>query len=123
MPKTDHRVTLTDNKVKGIKLAKSGQRYQVMDSNVAGFGIRVSDTSKTYILRTRFPGTGSATRREIGKVGDISLADARDVARKWRELARKGIDPADQERHQREAAAIKRRTSLPPWCMILRGIS
>ena len=40
MPKTDHRVTLTDNKVKGIKLAKSGQRYQVMDSNVAGFGIR-----------------------------------------------------------------------------------
>jgi integrase len=112
MPKTDHRVTLTDNKVKGIKLAKLGRRFQVMDSVVPGFGVRVSDKSKTYILRTRFPGLGSATRREIGKAGDISLADARDVARRWRELARKGIDPADQDRKEREAAAVKLRTTF-----------
>jgi integrase len=108
MPKIDHRVLLTDNRVKGIKPAKAGDRYQIMDSVVAGFGIRVSDKSRTYILRTRFPGATSATRREIGKVGDISLSDARDVARRWRDLARKGIDPADLERKEREAQAVKR---------------
>jgi integrase len=112
MPKIDHRVLLTDNRVKGIKLAEAGERFQIMDSVVPGFGIRVSDTSKTYILRTRFPGTTSATRREIGKCGDISLTEARDVARKWRDLARKGIDPSDLERKEREAQAVKRATTF-----------
>jgi integrase len=112
MPKTDHREMLTDNKVKGIKLAKPGQRFQVMDSVVPGFGVRVSDKSKTYILRTRFPGAGSATRREIGKCGDISLYDARERARHWRELVRKAIDPADLERKERQAAAVKRKTTF-----------
>ena len=112
MPKTDHRITLTDSKVKGLKPAEPGQRFQVMDTTVPGFGIRISDKSKTYILRTRFPGAGSASRREIGKVGDISLADARETARRWRELARKGIDPQDLERKERAEAAMKRRTTF-----------
>jgi integrase len=112
MPKTDHRVTLTPTKIAGLKLAKPGKRYQVMDAAVAGFGIRISDKSKTYILRTRFPGGGSASRREIGKCGDISLADARDKARRWRELIGKGVDPADQERREYDAAIRKRKTTF-----------
>ena len=112
MPKTDHRITLTPNKVAGLKLAKPGQRYQIMDAQVPGFGVRISDKTKTFILRTRFPGSESASRREIGKCGDISLADARETARRWRELVRKGIDPADLERKEREAVAIKRRTTF-----------
>src|SRR4051794_13067741 len=105
MPKTDHRVTLTPTKVTGLKPAKKGQRYQVMDAVVAGFGVRVSDQGrKSFILRTRFPGADSASRREIGNASIMSLADARDIASRWRELIKKGIDPADQERREREGA-------------------
>ena len=36
-----------------IKAGDKGERYQKMDSLVPGFGVRVTDKSKTFILRTR----------------------------------------------------------------------
>ena len=112
MPKTDHRIHLTPTKVAGLKLAKAGQRYQVMDAVVPGFGVRVSDKSKTFILRAYFLGGASAARRAIAEVGAISLAEARERARCWRDLIARGIDPADQERREREAAIIRHRTTF-----------
>lgn len=107
MPKTDHRVALTDTKVAGLKKkpAKPGQRYQVMDALVPGFGVRVTDSGHcTYILRTRYPGSSTAARREIGPCSVISLTDAREKARKWRSLVEQGIDPgAEEDRARREA--------------------
>src|SRR6185436_7008480 len=73
MPKTDHRITLTPTKVTGLKLARKGKRYQLMDAQVPGFGVRVTENTKTFILRTRFPGSDNASRREIGKCGDMTL--------------------------------------------------
>ncbi len=110
---TDHRVTLTPTKINGLKPAKRGQRYQVMDAMVPGFGIRVTETgSRTFILRTRYPGSDSPSRREIGKCDDITLSDAREKARQWRDLVRKGIDPADEEERQRYAVILKRQTTF-----------
>ena len=55
---------------------------QVMDAQEPGFGVRVTETGhKTWILRTRFPGSSSASRREIGNVTDMTLTDAREKAR------------------------------------------
>jgi hypothetical protein len=66
MPKTDHRKNLTPTLITGLKPAPEGQRYQVMDAQVPGFGVRVTDTGhKTFILRTRYPGSANPTRREI----------------------------------------------------------
>ncbi|WP_027523243.1 site-specific integrase [Bradyrhizobium sp. Ec3.3] len=113
MPKTDHRKNLTPTLITGLKQAPEGERYQVMDAQVPGFGVRVtSEGTKTFILRTRFPGGGSASRREIGKCADMSLTDAREKARRWRELVAKGVDPADQERREREAEILKRKTTF-----------
>lgn len=105
MPKTDHRVTLTPTKISGLKPAKRGQRYQVMDALVPGFGVRVTDSGHcSFILRTRYPGSDNPSRREIGACGSITLTDARDKARKWRLLVGQGIDPAvEEERDRREA--------------------
>jgi integrase len=113
MPKTDHRVTLTPTKITGLKPAKKGRRYQVMDAMVPGFGIRVTETgSRTFILRTRYPGSDSPSRREIGKCDDITLSDAREKARRWREMVRKGIDPADEAERARYAEILKRQTTF-----------
>ncbi|MCK1400034.1 integrase arm-type DNA-binding domain-containing protein [Bradyrhizobium sp. 4] len=113
MPKTDHRVMLTATKVSGLKPAAAGQRYQVMDALVPGFGVRVTDSgNRTYILRTRFPGANSPSRREIGKCADMTLTEARDRARLWRDLVRQGIDPVEEAQRARTAALQRRQTTF-----------
>jgi integrase len=103
MPKTDHRKNLTPTLISGLKPAPEGQRYQVMDAQVPGFGVRVTDKGKrTFILRTRYPGNSTPARREIGSCADITLTDAREKARKWRSLVAQGIDPAAEEERQRQ---------------------
>ena len=70
-------------------------------------GLLVRVTAKghmTYMLRARWRSKGSSTRRELGEVGAISLADARNKALRWHELLRQGIDPTEHERQQRRAA-------------------
>jgi integrase len=103
MPKTDHRKNLTPTLITGLKKARKAERYQVMDAQVPGFGVRVTDKGhKTFILRIRYPGSSSPSRREIGNCADISLTAARDKARKWRSLVSQGIDPAVEEERERQ---------------------
>lgn len=108
MPKTDHRIELTDRKVKALKPARKGKRYQVMDTQVPGFGVRVTENVATYILRTRYPFAKNAARREIGRVGIMDLADAREKARQWRRLIGRNIDPSIEEERERTAQRQKR---------------
>jgi len=51
------RKVLTDRKLQSLKAAPKASRYQIMDTLVPGFGVRVTDKgSKTFIFQTRFPG-------------------------------------------------------------------
>jgi integrase len=74
-----------------------------MDTDVTGFGLRVSPKSKrTFILVNRFGGR-YPTARSLGAYPDISLSEARDKAREWRKLIANGIDPkVEKEQRQRE---------------------
>jgi len=45
---------LTDRSLKAFKLATAGTHYDVMDSDVRGLGVRVSDTSKRFVLVARY---------------------------------------------------------------------
>jgi integrase len=80
-----------------------------MDAQVPGFGVRVTDTGhKSFILRTRFPGSANPARREIGPCTALSLAEARERARKWRALVAQGLDPAVEEERERQEALRRR---------------
>ncbi len=108
MPKVDHRKNLTPTLISGLKPALEGKRYQVMDTQVPGFGIRVTDTgNRTFILRTRYPGSANPGRREIGQCIDITLSDAREKARRWRSLVKQGIDPTAEEERKRQESIRK----------------
>jgi integrase len=92
------RVSLTDARIRALKPAPTDQRYEVLDAIVPGLIVRVTDTGKrTLMLKTRFPKSRHPTRRAIGEYGAITLDAARDKARAWHELIRRGIDPADEE--------------------------
>jgi integrase len=83
---------VTDVTIRGLKAAPAGKRVEVWDELVSGFGVRVTDTGKkSFVLYTRF--NGEPSRRKIGDVGKISLAEARRKAKEWLELAGQGRDP------------------------------
>lgn len=87
--------TLTPKHIASLAAAPKGKRYDVMDSIVPGFGVRVtSNGRKSYFLLTRYPEHKNPTRRTIARFGEMELAQARNVARKWLELIIAGVDPA-----------------------------
>jgi integrase len=104
---------LTNRGLKALKPAAPGKRYDVMDAVVPGLGVRVTDTgSRTFILLARYPGKRNPTRREIAKCGAITLEKAREKARDWIELLRKGIDPAVEEERRRQGELRKQENSF-----------
>jgi len=111
MPKQN----LTDRTLKSLerKPAAKGKTRDHMDSVVPGFGVRVSETGRrTFILVARYPGSKNPARRALGEYGALTLEKARDKAREWIDLIRRGIDPADEQERQRLAEQRKRENSF-----------
>src|SRR3981189_1871113 len=91
--------TLTDKFVRSLQPAAQGTRAEHWDAALPGFGVRVTDRgAKSYVVYTRWPGTGSPARRALGDAGRLPLAVARKQARAWLDLVEQGIDPKDQEK-------------------------
>lgn len=87
---------LTDKMLAALKPAKAGQRYEIWDADIhaRGLGVRVTPLgTKSFILMRRFPGSPNPVRRELGRYGEISLAEARQKARDWIALINQGLDP------------------------------
>ena len=61
-----------------------------------------------FVLVTRFPGSDNPAPRRIGDYPSTSLADARVVARSWREDIARGIDPKVKEAERRRAEERRR---------------
>jgi integrase len=94
---------LTDRAIKALPPAEKGKRRLVWDALVPGLAVRVTDTGqRSFVLVTRYPGSANPAPRTIGKVGAISLADARTTAQSWLTQIANGIDPANaDEQHAR----------------------
>lgn len=106
---------LTDRTVKAEikKPVAKGERRLVMDAQVRAFGLMVTDSgAASYIVTLRFPGTKSTSRRSLGRVGEISLAEARDKARTWKALVARGIDPQGQEDKERRERDRRRANTV-----------
>src|SRR6478752_9211011 len=105
---------LTDRTLKALKPAKPGRRYDVMDAEVSGLGVRVTDRGqRTFILIARYRGSKNPTRRALGEYPTLSLEKAREKARVWHKLLAEGVDPRveqlrvkeDEKRKAQEAVA------------------
>jgi integrase len=111
---------LTDRYLRSLRPARRGQRVEVFDARLPGFGIRISDTKDAdparrgkagriaFILFTRFAAGAAPTRRTIGVYPEVPLEDARRIAGEWRSLIARGVDPAVVEAEARAADARER---------------
>jgi hypothetical protein len=85
------RRTLTDRGIAALKPAEPGKRHLAHDLDVPGLCVMVTDKgAKSFVLNTRFPGSGKPARRLVGKVGALSLAAARRKAQPWAISHRRG---------------------------------
>lgn len=104
------RANLTSASVERIKPPASGQ-VEHYDRRLPGFGLRVSyKGSKSWFLMTRFE--GRLTRVTLGKYPAVSLADARDLARRSGRLASEGKDPRALNAEAKEKLQQERRNTF-----------
>ncbi|MGH6865789.1 MAG: tyrosine-type recombinase/integrase [Methyloceanibacter sp.] len=102
---------MTDRKLQSLK--PGNKRYDVMDVDVRGFGVRVTEKGqRTFILIARYPGSTNPTRRALGEYPTLSLEKARVKARRWRDLIAEGKDPRDEEEKARRLEQRKRADSF-----------
>jgi integrase len=117
------RKNLTDRTLKSLKPAKPGTRYEIYDTVLPAFGVRVSAdvdaaTKKAgriaFILYSRFGDSRSPGRRGLGffrgGAPALTLGEAREKAKAWLALIDEGKDPAIEEKHK--AAEEKRQEQL-----------
>ena len=97
---------LTNASVAALTLPAGKDRLLVYDDELKGFGVRLSaGGSKQWIVQYRT--TKAETRREtIGKVGMISLTDARKRAADTLLRVRGGEDPRAQAKRARQSPTI-----------------
>jgi integrase len=86
---------LTDRGIAALPPAPQGKRDLHYDAVVPGLAVRCTDTgAKSFVLVGRFPGSNNPTARALGKVGAVTLLDARARAREWLAQLAAGVDPA-----------------------------
>jgi integrase len=101
---------LTDRGIRALPPAPLGKRHLAWDALVRGLAVRVTDRGqRSFVLITRYPGSRHPAPRSLGRVGAISLEDARTKAREWLKQISSGIDPA-------QAQATAARDTLQAIC-------
>lgn len=89
---------LTKNFVDALDLPEAGQVF-VWDDDLKGFGIRLTPTTKSYIVQRRVD--GKTRRVTIGQHGPWKPAQARDAARGKLFSMSKGIDPSIEKKRKK----------------------
>lgn len=104
------KAKLSARVVKGLEVR--GKAYEVFDSELTGFLLRVEATGTlTYYLAYTVPDTGRRGRYRIGTTGSVSAEQARDVAKlKAAEVVHGKDVHAEKARKVRERALDRNRT-------------
>lgn len=95
------RVRLNKSNVDAIPYSSRRQMIY-RDTDIPGFGLRVTAASKTYICEYWLPELNKSVRASLGKHGKITVDEARRKAKKLLGLSADGID-ANEEKRKRKA--------------------
>lgn len=94
------KIKIGKRTVDGLALAQKGQQIDYWDSDLKGFGVRVSHTSKAYFVMKRV--NGKLTRVTLGKHGVLTAENARAAAIDTLSELHKGIDINREKAQSRE---------------------
>jgi integrase len=104
------RVKLTDARLTSLKAKPTG-RYEVIDAQMPGLRVRVSDKGKrTFVLRSRNLNGGA--RVALGVYPVMPLEEARTKASAWLKLIGGSQDPRELEKRERLAEEKRRKNTF-----------
>jgi len=82
-------------------------RYDIWDSELKGFGVRVEVSGlKSFLVRYRH--LGRRRLLSLGRLGEITPEQARVLAHKALAKVREGTDPLDERNQDRSAMTVKK---------------
>lgn len=116
------RRNLTDERIRSLKPATRGTRYEVSDHTVPGLFVRVGSKSKKFVLISRFGGATNSTRRTIGDFPKILLEQAREIARDWNDIIDRGLDPKLENRSEMGTTSGRRSSSREAMESLQEGL-
>ena len=102
-----HKVKLTKRSVEALE--PHDKTYTVRDAELSGFSVRVySNGRRAFFYRYRVGGGRGAPIREpkIGDFGQLTVDQARGIAKDWAAEVRRGGDPMAVRQLEREAPSM-----------------
>jgi integrase len=109
--------------VRALRPDPAGGEYVQGDTQVPGFGVRVRPRgAAVYVVTKRLPGEAKPARITLGRIGEMTLAEAREKARAAAAAIRRGVDvnaekrraAAERKSAQNAAARVFEETGFDP---------
>ncbi len=100
---------LVENKLTALAVRRATANGFYLDGR--GLYLRIEDGRRLWVFRYTMPGSRKPPRWfSLGPERDITLAQAREMARELRLKVRSGVDPAEERKAARAARL------LVAWC-------
>src|SRR4051812_26905781 len=85
------RLKLTDRAIARLKPDPDGRQVLFWDQSQSGFGVLVSGSTRTFVCKAK------GIRKALGRVGVMTLEEAREAARDMLRDLGAGIDPRQEK--------------------------
>src|SRR6266571_821949 len=93
---TTTKVVLTDLGLRSVKPAPAGKRVMIWDAGMPNLAVRVTDQGvRSFVVARRVRGDKNMTWHTRGRYPDVTLAEARRLARDSTAVMRTGADPRE----------------------------
>jgi integrase len=105
---------LTDRKLKALQKKAPEKEVTIPDGVVRSLGARAMPSGEiSFVLVKRYPRNPKhPTRVSLGLYGELTIEEAREKARRWLELLKRGVDPRDEEERHRQATLRRQENSF-----------
>lgn len=81
--------------------------YELRDTGIPGFLLKVAPTGRKTFMLAYTANNGQRRKPAIGRFGEITVEQARAIAKDWLADIRKGKDPGAEKSAARRAATVK----------------
>ena len=81
--------------------------YEIRDTTVPGFLLKVTPAGRKIFIVAYVANNGQRRKPAIGRFGEITVEQARNIAQDWLADVRKGKDPSAEKSAARQALTVK----------------
>jgi hypothetical protein len=99
------KIKLTKTAVDSAMLA--AKEYELRDTIVSGFLLKVTPAGRKIFMVQYRTNAGERRKPAIGRFGELTVEQARSIARDWLADVRKGKDPSVEKATARDAPSMK----------------